>query len=84
MGGGGVEIGQTVSEIAVIVEVHQVTVRKALHRFQQGGGGALADAPRSGRPPQATRADLDALEEMLDECAEVGGPSWTLPRLATV
>ncbi|MFE0654544.1 helix-turn-helix domain-containing protein [Streptomyces sp. NPDC059534] len=74
--------GRTVSEIAGILEIHPVTVRRALHRFTAGGLAALADAPRCGRPPKVTRADLDAMEEMLDTAAEDGGPSWTLPRLA--
>ncbi|MGW7201200.1 helix-turn-helix domain-containing protein [Streptomyces chryseus] len=74
--------GRTVPEVAGILSVHPVTLRRALHRFTAGGMTALADAPRSGRPVKVTRADLDAMEEMLDEAAEDGGPSWTLPRLA--
>ncbi|WP_186357009.1 hypothetical protein [Streptomyces sp. SLBN-118] len=43
----------------------------------------MADASRSGRPPKDTRADLDALEAMLDESAALGGPAWTLQRTRT-
>ncbi|MFB7468587.1 helix-turn-helix domain-containing protein [Streptomyces sp. NPDC056224] len=74
--------GRTALEVAGIMVVHPVTVRRALHRFTAGGTAALADAPRCGRPPKVTRADLDAMEEMLDAAAEDGGPTWTLPRLA--
>jgi transposase len=74
--------GRLVPEIASILEVHPVTVRRAVHRFRAGGMAAMADASRSGRPPKVKRADLDALERMLDDSVEAGGPSWTLPRLA--
>jgi transposase len=73
--------GRTVREIASIVEKHEVTVRKAAHRFLDGGFGALADAPRPGRPPRWKREDLDALEAMLDDSA-TRGVTWTLPALA--
>ncbi|UJB39520.1 winged helix-turn-helix domain-containing protein [Streptomyces sp. A1-5] len=46
-----------------------------------GSFEALADAPRSGRPPRWTREDLDALEAMLDTAA-AEGTTWTLPALA--
>ncbi|MFD3537599.1 helix-turn-helix domain-containing protein [Streptomyces sp. NPDC058664] len=74
--------GRTPAEIAGIITVHPVTVRRALRRYVAGGLLALRDAPRSGRPPKITRADLDALEGMLNESAKNGGPSWTLPRMA--
>lgn len=73
--------GWTAPEIASIVAKHVVTVRKALHRFLDGGFGALADAPRPGRPPRWKREDLDALEAMLDASA-AEGRTWTLPALA--
>lgn len=73
--------GRTAPAIASVVERHVVTVRTALHRFLDGGFGALADAPRPGRPPRWKREDLDALEEMLDDSA-ARGVTWTLPALA--
>ncbi|WP_372412039.1 helix-turn-helix domain-containing protein [Streptomyces luteireticuli] len=73
--------GWTVPKIAPVVEKHEVTVRKALHRFLDGGFDSLADAPRAGRPPRWKREDLDALEAMLDAAAEAG-TTWTLPALA--
>lgn len=66
----------TAPQIAGLIEVHPATVRNALKRFQAAGFAGLADAPRCGRPPQLKRADLDALETMLDASAQ-GGPSWT-------
>ncbi|QRX89466.1 MULTISPECIES: helix-turn-helix domain-containing protein [Streptomyces] len=73
--------GRNAPEIASIVDRHVVTVRKALRRFLDGSFEALADAPRSGRPPRWTREDLDALEAMLDTAA-AEGTTWTLPALA--
>jgi len=66
------DAGLTVPQIAERAECHQVTVREALHRFQDGAFAALDDAPRPGRPPTLTRADLDALEAMLDAAAAQG------------
>jgi transposase len=73
--------GMTVPQVADLVEVHPATVRKAIKAFLAAGFAALVDAPRCGRPPQLPRADLDALEAMLDACAQ-GGPTWTAPQLA--
>ncbi|MFF4219374.1 winged helix-turn-helix domain-containing protein [Streptomyces nondiastaticus] len=56
-------------------------MRKALHRFLDGGFEALADAARPGASAALGREDLDALEAMLDEAA-VRGEIWTLPALA--
>jgi transposase len=66
------DAGLSVPQIAERVECHQVTVREALHRFADGGFVALDDAPRPGRPPILTRADMDALEAMLDAAAAQG------------
>ncbi|WKK24069.1 IS630 family transposase [Streptomyces olivoreticuli] len=73
--------GRTAPAIASVVEKHVVTVRKALHRFLDGGFDALADAPRPGRSPRWNREDLDMLEAMLDASA-AEGRIWTLPALA--
>ncbi|PSJ24458.1 hypothetical protein B7P34_33270 [Streptosporangium nondiastaticum] len=73
--------GRSAPQIASILDKHVATVRKALHRFLDGGFEALADAARPGRPPRWGREDLDALEAMLDEAA-VRGEIWTLPALA--
>jgi transposase len=42
------------------------TVGRWVERFASGGVEALADAPRSGRPPQADAAYLEALERAVD------------------
>jgi len=73
--------GLSVPQIAELLEVHQATVREALHRFGTAGFDALPDAPRAGRPPRASRADLDAVEQMLDAAA-AAGQTWTLPAIA--
>jgi transposase len=73
--------GWTVPRIARHLAVHEYTVRKALKRFQEGRFAALADRPRSGRPPAVTAADLDALVTHLDTAA-AQGETWTLARLA--
>lgn len=73
--------GITAPQIAALMEVHPATVRNAIKRFKTAGFQALADAPRCGRPPQLPRADLHALETMLDACAD-GGPTWTAGQLA--
>jgi transposase len=73
--------GLSVPQIADLLEVHQATVREALHRFLAQALDAMADAPRAGRPPRASREDLDALEEMLDVSA-AQGVTWTLPAIA--
>jgi len=73
--------GWTVPRIARHLAVHEYTARKALVRFRAGGFAALADRPRSGRPPAVTPADLDALVAHL-ETAAAQGETWTLARLA--
>jgi transposase len=73
--------GLSVPQIAELLEVHQATVREALHRFLAAGLDTLPDAPRTGRPPAACREDLDVLEQMLDASA-AQGQTWTLPTIA--
>ena len=51
------------------------TVRRWVEQFASGGVAALADAPRSGRPPQADVAYLAALERVVD----TSPPSLGLP-----
>ena len=58
------------------------TVRRVVKRFLAAGFAALADRPRSGRPPTLTEADLVAVEALLDAAA-TRGETWTTPRLAT-
>lgn len=61
------------------------TVRRWLEQFASGGVGALADAPRSGRPPQADAAYLEALDRAVDTPPpSLGLPFdvWTSARLS--
>lgn len=61
------------------------TVRHWLGRFRVGGVGALADAPRAGRPARADSAYLRALEEAVDAGPRALGLEfdvWTSDRLS--
>lgn len=73
---------RSVPRIAARVGLHERTVRRVVKRFLAEGFVALADRPRSGRPPTLTQADLAAVEALLDEAAQ-RGETWTTPRLAT-
>ncbi len=73
--------GQTVRQIAERLAVNESTVRRALGRVRIGGLDALADRPRSGRPPRLSGHDLDAVEELLCQAAR-GGQVWTMGQLA--
>jgi transposase len=61
------------------------TVRRWLGRFAAGGAAALADAPRSGRPPVADAAYLAAMEAAVQTPPPHLGLAfdvWTSDRLA--
>lgn len=62
------------------------TVDRWLRRYLVGGVAALADAPRSGRPPDADatyREALGAAVETPPRELGLGFDVWTSPRLAT-
>lgn len=73
--------GWTAQQIAEYVGVCEHTVRRALRRFAAGGLDALADPPRSGRPPKLSGTDLDAVERLLRRAAR-RGEAWTARQLA--
>jgi transposase len=73
--------GQTVPQVAEQLAVSQATVRRALRRVLAGGLDALADRPRSGRPPRLSEHDLDAVEALLRQ-ATASGQVWTMGQLA--
>jgi transposase len=73
--------GQTVPQIAEQLAVSQASVRRALRRVVAGGLDALADRPRSGRPPRLSDQDLAAVEELLGQAARQG-QVWTMDQLA--
>jgi transposase len=75
------DLGLRAPAIAERVGAEVQTVRKHLKAFQAGGFAALADRPRSGRPPRLRPADLAAVEALLDRDA-AGERTWTLPQLA--
>jgi transposase len=74
--------GNPIPVVAADLKVHPQTVRAQVKAFLAGGVAALADEPRSGRPPKLTEAVLTALEARLDEDAATGARTWTLPQAA--
>ena len=74
------DLGWSPPRIAAALGGHEQTVRTYVKAFLAGGFAALADRPRSGRPPAVTPADLAALDHLLDTSA-AAGRTWTLPQL---
>src|SRR5690349_2198436 len=62
----GAALGWEVATIAQWSGRSGRTVERWLAAFQAGGVEALADAPRSGRPPKADAAYLAALEQAVE------------------
>ena len=78
-------LGQEVAAIAQWSGRSARTVRHWLQRFADGGPAALVDAPRSGRPVQASGAYLQALDAALSQPPTVVGlpyDVWTSRRLS--
>src|SRR5215212_9192636 len=79
------DLGRPVEEIAAWSGRTPRTVRRWLGAFVSSGGlGALADAPRSGRPVVADAAYLLALEEVVETSPRqlgLGFDVWTSERL---
>jgi transposase len=76
--------GLRVSAIVADLDVDEATVRLWIKRFNAAGLTGLADAPRSGRPPVYTPAQLgQVVAASLTDPASLGLPfgSWTLDRL---
>lgn len=61
----GVALGQDEATIAAWSGRSRPRIRYWLERYRQAGIAALADAPRSGRPPKADGAYLAALDTAL-------------------
>lgn len=59
--------GWNVPAIAEIFECREQTVRVTLRRWEQGGLGGLWDAPGRGAKPKWNEADMQYLEQCLDE-----------------
>src|SRR5215213_2243020 len=78
-------LGQDVATIARWSGRGPETVRRWLVAYQTGGIGALADAPRQGRPPKADAVYLAALEAAVDTAPRTLGlpfDVWTSRRLS--
>lgn len=76
--------GQGVTAIGQELGVDTDTVRARLKRFNQLGLAGLDDAPRPGRPPTYTAAEVgEVLAVAVSDPQELGLPfgSWTLDRL---
>lgn len=76
--------GERVPAIARALGLAEATVRRWLARFETGGMGGLADAPRSGRPPVYRAEEVaEVIAASLIKPDELGLPfgSWTLDRL---
>jgi transposase len=78
-------LGQDAGWIAAWTGRSEQTVRLWLDRYARGGLGALADAPRCGRPAKADAAYLAALERAADAAPRalgLGFDVWTAARLS--
>ena len=78
-------LGQGVPAIARWAGRSEPTVRLWLRRYRDGGVGALADAPRAGRPAKADAAYLAALEAAVEAPPPTLGlpfDVWTSDRLS--
>lgn len=59
--------GWTTEQIAEYLSCQCETVRRAIHRWQQGGLDGLWDAPRQGRPRKWQASDFAVVEQRLAE-----------------
>lgn len=76
--------GARAPAIARALGVAEATVRRWLKRFNADGVAGLRDAPRAGRPPTYTPAEVGAVvAASLTDPGDLGLPfgSWTLDRL---
>ncbi len=79
-------LGHKPEEVAKIHAVSKPTIYGWFARWQNGGVEALANQPKSGRPPKADDAYSLALVEVIEkEPSEVGYhfTIWTVERLST-
>jgi len=80
-----VALGYPLAEVARWSGRTERTVGRWLAAFAAGGVGAVADAPRAGRPPRADAAYLVALERAADTPPRTLGllfDAWTSDRLS--
>jgi transposase len=77
-------LGYPAEEIAEMQVISKPTVYACYHRWEEGGVDALADKPRSGRPPKVTSSYREQLHEVLaHEPSDYGYDFtiWTIGRL---
>lgn len=77
-------LGRKHCEIAELLGVSPPTVPAAIRRFNEGGISALADRPRSGRPPRVTEAYGDEMKSAVRTPPRELGyefSTWSLGRL---
>ena len=76
--------GRSVVEISQRLKISEMTVGRWWKRFNAGGIAALADEPRSGRPPTYTTDEVSvviATALTAPETLDLPFASWTLDRL---
>src|SRR5688572_13249671 len=77
-------LGHKPEEIAKMQAVSDPTIYGWIKRWRSGGVEALADKPRSGRPPKADDAYSLALVEVIEKEPQAFGYNfmlWTVERL---
>jgi len=77
-------LGYPAEEIAKMQAISKPTVYAYYHRWEEGGIDALADKPRSGRPPKVTANYREKLREVLEKEPSAYGYDftlWTIGRL---
>jgi len=79
------ETGVSEAEVARRVGVHRQSVNRWAQQLAEGGREALKRAPRTGRPPQLSAADVRRIEQGLKRGPEALGyrtSLWTAWRVA--
>jgi transposase len=71
------DAGWSVPQIAQHLGAHEQTVRRYVKTYLAEGFDGLAPRPHPGRPPRIQLADLEAVEQLLDETER----TWTAPQL---
>jgi transposase len=77
--------GAPLTGIASVTGYTEEAIRLIKHRWNERGEDALRDAPRSGRPPKATREYLDVLDRTARTAPSETGYAfgvWSTARLA--
>ena len=82
--------GERVNAISQQLDLHRITVRRWIERFNHGGVASLGDDPRKGRPPTYTPEQVgEVIATALTDPKQIACDpplpfgAWTLERLAT-